>query len=75
MWVNISGPSTSLSYNAKGEGKEAFLAHQLSLQFCGWRDALYAGGIHLQESNLNLLLCLKSGRSISRHIHYYTIAM
>ncbi|XP_075651416.1 uncharacterized protein LOC142621925 isoform X1 [Castanea sativa] len=44
LWMKISGGAITLSQDAKGEGKETFLADEFSILLCGWRDAFYVGG-------------------------------
>ena len=44
VWMKISGGAITLSQDAKGEGKETFLADEFSILLCGWRDAFYVGG-------------------------------
>lgn len=42
--MKISGGAITLSQDAKGEGKETFLADEFSILLCGWRDVFYVGG-------------------------------
>lgn len=44
MRMNITGGATTLSQDAKRQGKETFLADKFSVLLCGWRDAFYVGG-------------------------------
>lgn len=44
MRMNITGGATTLSQDAKRQGKETFLADKFTLLLCGWRDAFYVGG-------------------------------
>lgn len=45
--VNVSGPSSTFSQDAKGKGKETILVNQLPFLFCGWWDAFYVGGTYI----------------------------
>ena len=47
MWATLAEPAAELSQNAEGEWEEAFLVDQLSILFCGWRDAFYVRGDNL----------------------------
>jgi hypothetical protein len=66
MWMNITGGATTLSQDAKRQGKKTFLADKFSVLLCGWRDAFYVGGNLLtRKSHCNLfgitklrILCL-----------------
>lgn len=66
MRMNITGGATTLSQDAKRQGKETFLADKFTLLLCGWRDAFYVGGNLLtRKSHCNLfgitklrILCL-----------------
>lgn len=40
----IAESAAMLSQDAKGKGEETFPFDQLSILFCGWRDAVYARG-------------------------------
>ena len=56
--MNFSGGTTTLSQDAKGEGKENFFADEFSILLCGWRDAFYVGGNLLMGKSYDSLFCI-----------------
>ncbi|CAL5436302.1 unnamed protein product [Camellia sinensis] len=41
VWLNLGELAATLAQDAKGKWEETFLVDQLSVLFCGWRDAFY----------------------------------